>query len=95
MKTGIAVIVRSHLAGVFFGYLANKPTSFRCELKKARRIYNWKGSLSVDTIASQGIDVSGSRVCEARDQIIFGQIVQVIPCTEAARLNLESQPIAK
>ena len=94
METGTPVIVRSHLAGVFFGYLVGKPTSFRVELKRARRIYRWEGALCVDTIATRGI-AAGSRVSDVCDQLVFGQIIQVIPCTEAARSNIESQPVAK
>jgi hypothetical protein len=87
------VIVRSHLAGVFFGYLQGEPSDTHVRLVASRRLYGWTGALCVDTIAVYG--VTGGRVCDPVDQDVYGQILQVIPCTAAAVTSIESQPIAR
>jgi hypothetical protein len=82
-KSGRRVLVRSHLAGVFFGTLVGEASSDGVKMIGSRRIYSWTGALSCDTIARIGCAAT-SRITGPVDQVIYGQIVQVIDLTPEA-----------
>jgi hypothetical protein len=83
------VIVRTYSAGVHYGELlfANEKV---VTLGQARRIWYWRGANTLNEIANHGVDIEGSRISEAVEQIVLTEAIEIIPCTADAVLNLEN-----
>lgn len=77
MKTGINVVVRSNLSGVWVGKLAGRDDD-TVSLENARRIWSWEGALSCSEIATIGIDAKRSVVCPPVNVDVGGGICEVI-----------------
>lgn len=78
------VIVRSHLAGVIFGYTDVTDPLIRAtqtvDLVRARKIWSWSSALAPESIASHGI-ASTSKITAETSQIVTG-VTQCIRCTQ-------------
>ena len=75
------VIVRSNMAGVFFGILESKNGN-EVELSKARKLYRWEGANTVEDLAVKG--VSKPENCKFTivvSQMIISDVCQILPCS--------------
>ena len=89
------VIVRTYSAGVFAGYLKSKKGQIVI-LKGARRLWFWKGAASLSQMAMEG--VSCPNECKfpcAVSEIELTQAIEIITCTDKARMNILGVPIWK
>ena len=82
------VIVRTYSAGVHFGYLKSRNGK-EVELERSRRIWRWSGAWTLSEIATNGLDISKSKIA-APISVILTEAIEIIDCTEAARDSLES-----
>lgn len=87
------VMVRTQNAGVFAGYLKEKNGEI-VTLKNARRMWYWSGACSLSQLAMEGTKKAGECKfpCEV-DSIELTQAIEVIDCTEEARLSIKSVKI--
>ena len=91
---GKKVIVRTYSAGVHFGELVEKHGN-EVILKNSRRLYYWKNinnEISISEIAINGLH-KDSKVCAEVDN--WFEAIEIIPCTETAIKNIESQDVYK
>ena len=89
------VMVRTQNAGVFAGYLKEKKGE-EVTLKNARRMWYWSGACSLSQLAMEGTKKAGECKfpCEV-DSIELTQVIEVIDCTEEARLSIKSVKVWK
>ncbi len=87
------VMIRTQNAGVFAGYLKER-TGECVTLKNARRMWYWSGACSLSQLAMEGTKkISDCKFpCEV-DTIELTQVIEIIDCTEEARLNIKSVPV--
>ena len=87
------VIIRTQNAGVFAGYLKERNGE-SVTLKNARRLWYWSGACSLSQLAMEGTKNSGDCKfpCEV-DTIDLTQVIEIIDCTEDARLSIKSVAI--
>ncbi len=90
---GKICVVRSNMAGVFFGEVVeiNGPNVL---IKNARKIYRWNGANTVEDIATTGI-LQSSKVTVAVETCLIEKFEQIIPCAEFAITNLTNQTVWK
>ncbi len=81
------VLVRTQSAGVHIGILESRSGQ-EVVLSDTRRIWSWKGANSLSEIALRGV-APGSRISEAVASNTLLQAIEIIPCTEEARVNLD------
>ena len=87
------VIARTYSAGVFAGYL-NKKQGKEVTLLNARRLWYWDGASSLSQLAMQG--VTKPQNCKFPvevAEVTLTEVIEIIPCTEKARLNIKGVPI--
>jgi len=89
------VMVRTQNAGVFAGYLKEKNGE-TIILKQARRMWYWSGASSLSQLAMEGTKKPGKCKfpCEV-DTIELTQVIEIIDCTEEARLSIKSVEVWK
>lgn len=85
---GEFVIVRTHSAGVHVGTLA-EVNGTAVLLTDARRIWRWRGANSLHELSQDGAAEEYTRISKPVPRILLTQAVEVIPCSEKARKNLE------
>jgi len=89
------VIVRTYSAGVFAGYLKEQNGKEGTVLQ-ARRLHYWDGAASLSQLSQEGVTKpENCRFAMEMPSISLTEIIEVIPCTEVARLNINSVPIWK
>lgn len=92
---GKHVIVRSNLAGVFFGILTAKQGD-ELTLKDARKFYRFSGANTVEDLADKGaINVSDCKLTVSVSEIVISKFEQLLPCTKEAIKQNNSIPIWK
>lgn len=81
-------IVRAYSAGVFAGYVKSRDGQ-EVVLLNARRIWKWDGAASLSQLAMEGTSKpNGCKFpCEV-DEVTLLQVIEIIPCTEKARLSI-------
>ncbi|MHA2086307.1 MAG: DUF6948 domain-containing protein [Candidatus Thorarchaeota archaeon] len=88
-------IVRTYSAGVFAGYIKSKSENCRVVvINKARRLHRWAGAASLSQMAQEG--TSKPEACRfpiEMDEITVPEAIEIIQCTEQARLSIASVPI--
>lgn len=89
---GKKVLIRSYDAGVYFGTLEALEGE-TAKLSNVRNIWHWTGASCLSQIANDGI--TGDKVGPVISSMILNRCCQVIPLTEKAIKNLESQPVWK
>lgn len=90
---GKYVIVRSNLAGVFFGVLTAKKGT-EITLKNARKFYYFSGANTVEDLATQGaLNVENNKLTVAVSELVIDKFEQIIPCTKEAIDQINSIPI--
>ena len=84
------VIIRSTNAGVFAGYIQDiNHDQRRVVLDKCIRLHAWFGA-SLSQLAVEGTpDYSECRFSMPTDSHHIYEVIEVLPCTEAARKNLQ------
>lgn len=83
---GEFVLVRTRSAGVHHGYLVESfGTAVR--LRDARRLWTWKGAFTLNEVSQEGV-AEASRISAPVPVILLTEAIEVIPCSEKARLNL-------
>ena len=87
-EKGRYVIVRTFSAGVFAGTFVSRKGQV-VVLSDARRIWYWSGAASLSQLAMEGTKKPSECKfpCEV-DKILLTQAVEVIPCTEKARMSI-------
>jgi len=87
------VIVRTENAGVFAGYLKERDGE-EATVVNARRLWKWVGASSLSQLAMEGVKKPNDCKfpCEV-DKVELTQVIEVIDCTEAARVNISEVPI--
>jgi len=63
IKKGARVLIRANSAGVHFGTLEERNGQ-EVRLSNARRLWSWRGALSLSEIASKGVDIPNSKISE-------------------------------
>lgn len=93
MKTEKFYIIRTHSAGVWFG---NKKYYAKGEaiITNARRIYYWSGAATLSQLAMEGTkrpnDCKFAMTITDEDGVILPQVIEVLPCTDAAVANIKA-----
>jgi hypothetical protein len=86
------VIVRTYSAGVFAGYLKSRDGK-EVKLYNAIRIWQWYGAASLSQLAMEGTkDASNCKFAVPVNEIDLTEAIEVIYCSEEAKLNIESVP---
>ena len=85
---GKKVLVRAYGAGVYFGTL-EKLEGETAKLSNVRNIWHWTGASCLSQIANQG--VTGDKIGPVVESMVLNHVVQIIPLTEEAIVNLENQ----
>jgi len=94
--TGKKVLIRTYAAGVHFGILESSEYTAAGEvvvLRESRRIHYWEGAASLSQVAIDGI--SSGRVAMTLPEIKITNVIETIPLSGAAIVNLEKQPVWK
>jgi cysteine sulfinate desulfinase/cysteine desulfurase-like protein len=81
---GKHVIVRSNLAGVFFGILIAKEKD-ELTLKDARKFYFFSGANTAEDLAVKGaLNSENCKMTIEVEEIIISKFEQILLCTDAA-----------
>ena len=92
-------IIRSYGAGVFYGTVTaknNTAAGVEVELKDARRIYYWAGANTISQLATEGSKrQSDCKITVAVPEMIVTGVVEIIPATEVAIINLDEIAVWK
>lgn len=88
-------IIRTYSAGVFAGYI-KKREGKEVVLRDARRLWYWSGASSLSQLAMEGVKNPNECKfpCEVTE-VILTEVIEIIPCTEEARINIAEVPIWK
>lgn len=89
------VIVRTHSAGVFAGFLESRVGQ-EVVMRQARRIFYWDGAASLSQLAINGTTKpQNCKFPEAVDRVELLQAIEILDCTPAAKKSIESVGIWK
>lgn len=80
-------IVRTYSAGVHMGVVV-ECNGTAVMLKNARRLWLWTGANTLNEASQNGV-AKDSRISKPVPVILLTQAVEVIPCSDKARKNLE------
>ncbi len=86
-------IVRTYSAGVFAGYVESRNGK-EAVIRDARRLWYWRGAASLSQMAMTG--TSKPKECQfpvAVDRVELTEVIEVLACTEKARLNIAEVPV--
>ncbi len=84
------VIIRTHSAGVHFGYLKSRNGK-EVELLNSRRVYYWDGAASLSQMAVDGVsEPKNCKFSVVVASIVLTEAIEIIPITLSAQLNLFS-----
>lgn len=86
-------IVRTYSAGVFAGYLKDQTGKIGTVLQ-ARRLHYWDGAASLSQLSQEG--VTKPQYCRFPvevPEVRLTEIIEVLLCTEVARLNIANVPV--
>lgn len=82
-------IVRTYSAGVFAGYIESREDKI-VTIRNAIRLWQWAGAASLSQLAMEG--VTKPKECKFAipvDQIVVTEAIEILSCSEAARLCIE------
>ena len=84
------VIIRTYSAGVHAGYLEERNGK-EVILKYSRRLWKWAGAFTLSELAKSGTtEPNECKFTTKIDKILLTEAIEVIPCTEKARISIES-----
>jgi hypothetical protein len=88
------VIIRCDRAGVFYGTLSEFDAENKiAKISSCRRIWYWDGAASLSQLAKEGVtNKKSSKFTVVVDEILVCGVIEIIPCTEEAIINIESVP---
>ena len=94
---GKKVIIRTNRAGVFFGTLSEYDAVTRtAEIKDCRRLWYWSGAASLSQLANEGVkNPSDSKFTVIVPRMQVMEVIEIIPCSEAAISNIENVSVWK
>lgn len=86
-------IVRTYSAGVFAGEIISQNGQ-HVVMKNVRRLWYWDGAASLSQLAMEGVSKPENCKfpCEV-DRIELLQAIEILNCTEKARLSIAGVPI--
>ena len=92
---GKRVIVRSGKSGVHFAVLDQYDSASRTAvLRKSRRLWKWSGAASCSELATAGVaNPKSSKISPAVPMMIVEDVIEVLRCTRAARVNIRGCPV--
>jgi hypothetical protein len=83
-------IVRTYSAGVFAGYFDRKTKGQEGTVFNARRLWYWDGANSLSELSVKGVSKPDNcKFAVEVSEVDLKQIVEILPCTENARLNIK------
>ena len=85
MKTGDRVLVRAGGAGVHFGTLVARSGQ-ETHLKNSRRLWSWKGALSLSEVVATGVDLKNSKISESVEEVILPTTLEVLKISSKSNL---------
>ena len=90
-------IIRTNRAGVFYATLADFDATNRiATLKDCRRLWRWGGAASLSQLANEGVkNPDYSRFTVVVPQMQVMEVIEIIPCSDAAIANIEAVPVWK
>jgi hypothetical protein len=92
-KLGKYVIVRSCNAGVFAGYLESRKGQ-EVVLRKARRIWYWKGSASLSEMSMKGVSCPNECKFPAPvTRVTILKVEEILDVTNIAKKSIEEVPV--
>lgn len=87
-------IVRTYSAGVFAGNFDRKIKGKEGTVYNARRIFYWDGAASLSQMANQGVNKpENCKFAQEVKEVDLREIIEVIPCTEEAKKNIQQVKI--
>ena len=91
LNTDGVVLIRTYSAGVHFGTLASRSGK-EVVLTNARRLYQWSGACSLSQVATEGVDLSNSKISVIVPKITLTEAIEIIPMSEiAAKTMMEAK----
>jgi hypothetical protein len=85
-------IIRTYAAGVHVGYIKQIDLkNLTIELTDSRRIWYWEGAFTLSAVANDGI--KDGKLSAKTEKIIITQLVEIIPCSDKAKKQLENMSI--
>ena len=88
-------IVRTGSAGVFAGYIESRNGK-EVVIRQARRIYYWEGAATLSQLAQSGTSKPDKcKFPEPVNRITVTKAIEILDCTEQARLSIASVEIWK
>ena len=82
-------IIRTYSAGVHAGYVESRAGK-EVVLRKSRRIWYWDGAASLSQLSVDGTKApENCKFAMEVDKIILTEAIEIIPCTETAKKNIE------
>lgn len=91
--SGKYVIVRTYSAGVFAGYIS-KRSGQAVTLKRARRLWYWKGAASLSQLAMEGVKCPAECKFPIEvTQIELLQAIEIIETTPKAKASIQAVPV--
>lgn len=89
------VIVRTHSAGVFAGYLKYRQGK-EVVLIHARRIWYWKGAASLSQLATDGVKYPKECKFPAEvPQVTLTEAIEILLVTAKAKKSIDGVPVWK
>lgn len=87
------VIVRTHSAGVFAGFLINRKGK-EVSMGDARRLWYWKGAASLSQLAISGVKFPNEcKFPAAVSKIELTEAIEILDVTKEAQKIIESVPV--
>ncbi len=86
-------IVRSHMAGVFFGKIVSRSPDGILVMDDCRKIHYWNGAGAIEQLAVDGVSKPiDCRITVAVNGSIINGWIQILPCTEKSVASLKGVP---
>ncbi len=89
------VIVRTHSAGVFAGYLKERVGK-EATLLEARRLWYWEGAASLSQLSVDGVSKpEGCKFPVIVEQVELTEVIEILPVTETAKASIDAVAVWK
>lgn len=88
-------IVRTYSAGVWAGWVDLKKVNEVMTIKDARRLWRWWSEFTLSALATTGIKEgkeSENKYAMSVEEVFLTNVIEIIPCTEAAKEQIVNQP---
>lgn len=89
---GQKYIIRCEYSGVFYGQIA-KREGREATIRNARQLWYWEGANSLMQMANEGVKEPGRcKFTMTVDEVVVLDAIELLPCSEAAVVNIEQVP---